>query len=344
MKNTGSKQAEKKIRKYLIGKNSYWNVLAWLLAAGTLALLSMCTVFAKKDVDSDAMRFDPVNSGYKDYVYLDIYGISDWMYKYIKDGVTDYYYTAGNADGDLYIITMKQADYDQLKAQYDWWYNDAEGPAPQPARVYGGVSKLTDENITDFADFYGMSEEQFKYVFGTKYMEVGSSPAGERNSAFGYFAFTMGFIWFLTALLALSLNTGMKRSIKAIRKRGELERAAEELEAPESTRIGPDSARATEHYLFGHGTGYALRLEDILWFYTRNYYSGSMAGSYIIANTSDRRNVSIINLGSGPDAPLLYEQVRSIITAHNPDVIIGKSGENKKKYKELVKSIKNVNK
>ena len=89
MKNTGSKQAEKKIRKYLIGKNSYWNVLAWLLAAGTLALLSMCTVFAKKDVDSDAMRFDPVNSGYKDYVYLDIYGISDWMYKYIKDGVTD---------------------------------------------------------------------------------------------------------------------------------------------------------------------------------------------------------------------------------------------------------------
>ena len=345
MKNTGSKQAEKKIRKYIAGGMGIWNVLSWLALLGALATLSMCTVFAKSDDISKAAPFDPINSGNDDYVYLDIVGISDWFYEYTIDSTKQTYYVAMDNDGYRYIVEMKPSDMGKLTAQNDWWNSDATDKPPAAERVYGSPSSLSSDKIKDFSGVFEISEDEFEKYFGTKCFDAWSSPAKGTNSLYTFFTVILGVMWLMFSIASRSINGGAKRSIAALKRRGELDQAAAELEASSGGVIGLDRARATEHYLFGRGTGSVLRYEDILWFYDRSVYNRrTLAATYIVANTAEKKGINAVNFGAAGNTPQLVEQVSQIILEHNPDAMSGFSKENKREYKALAQQAKKGNK
>ena len=345
MKNTGSKQAEKKIRKYIAGGMGIWKVLSWLALLGALATLSMCTVFAKSDDMSKATPFDPINSGNDDYVYLDIAGISDWFYEYTIESTKQTYYIAMDNDGYRYIVKMKPTDHSKLKEQNEWWNSDDTDNPPASERVYGSPSSLSSDKIKDFSGVFEISESEFKDYFGTKCFDAWTSPAKGSNSLYTFFTVILGVMWLVFTVASRSISGGVKRSINMLKRLGELDQAAAELEASSGGVIGLDRARATEHYLFGRGTGSVLRYEDILWFYDRSVYNRrTLAATYIVANTAEKKGINAINFGAAGNAPQLVEQVSQIILEHNPDAMSGFSRENKKEYKALAQQAKKGNK
>lgn len=331
--------AKKTLKKYA-GIPAWRKVVSWLLAALAVFSLLMCTAFKKTDDVNAAVPFDPISSKNSEYVYLDIVGVSDWAYKVTNDSATTYYYFAQDADGYYYTLTAKNQDLSNMTAQRNYW-DDENAAMPKAERVYGTPGKLSSEMKTDLAsECWEISVEEFENYFGDKALYTGVTPAGQSNDLWIFATFMAGLFWLLIAFLNRTVNKNLKKCLAVLKANDELEAAAEELNAENTVEISKKSGKISEHYVFGRKTGSVLRHADIAWVYpsvTRSY--GAAVRSSLVANTLGRKSIEAMKL----DAFAFQDEASkaiSMIAEHNPNVLIGMTKDNTKKYKELRKSAK----
>ena len=129
-----------------------------------------------------------------------------------------------------------------------------------------------------------------------------------------------------------------KRSLEAIRQRGELEKAAAELGAEDNTVFGMGSLLlsritivetiASENYLFARNYGAALRYDDIVRYSVTTAKGAAAASDYLKVYTSDRKAPFFFYIGtakrSGEKTEGLgtaAERMIGIISQRNPSAV-----------------------
>lgn len=332
--------SEKVLKKY-VGASTVKKVFAWIFLLGLLATLPMWTAFKKTADPSTATRFDAISEEDGDYVYLDIVGVSDWIYKYTHRYVTTYYYSAEDAEGYYYMLELPKSDFNKMTAQQEYWNRtDDSAPMPEPYRVYGQAHMIPTGRISDFAEYWELSTEDFVSYFGDRYIDVGASDEGTNNTLWAMGSLFSGLFFLLLAGENRKVKKTMKYCLDLLASKGELDAAAAELSDGSAAIIGDDMARASANYLFGRKTGCILRYDDIAYCYTGiNGTNKRNITGYFCVNTKNKKNITAAELGK-KDYSLYGGQLEALIAERNPNALVGNTQMNAAQYKEIYKANK----
>ena len=330
---TSANIAEKKIIKYIAKDLVIINICRTVFAITAIILLLMGTVFSKSDSPETAMELGAVKTEKNSYAYFDAAEVSDIVY-HDKDDKDRVYTSVDDRKGAAYIIKLSDGEYTSLKAKV----RSSEG---EPVRIYGAVSGIPNIPKIELASAYSMSSDEFKAYFGETCLEVGSTPSGNIASIYRSIAALFGMFWFVMTYGGTGYQiSDARRSIKKLKKLGELEKAAAELEAAQANGAStgmsgyPVNYIATDNYLFGKETGSALAYDDILMVYPKSKAGIKTSSKYCIAMTADKKKHYAALIGVY-DANAEAQEIAAIIRHHNPVVLYGNTFENKRQYSAL---------
>lgn len=325
-----SMDSQKTIRKY-IGRSPVGSILGWIALALAVVCVIMGITASGNTGDAVAEPFYPSESDTGSYAYVDVVGISDWLYQY--DNST--YYTIIDAEGYMYTAKVSDSQFRKMDAQLNY-FMDETAPMPEPCRLEGIVRSTSSSLRSTLADVWEITTEEYEYYFGNLMLDTTSSPSSEAGA--GWFVGAMfAFIFGLCMVLVfLPIGITTKKSLNRLEELNLTDRAAQQLESGSYTTVGKNQIRLSENVLFAKGTGVAVPYSDILWIYKRTVRTNLViVNLYLVVATKDKEHT--IHLGGTKAEPLL-QQAAVAIAEKNPNVLIGYSAENKKAYKALKKS------
>lgn len=328
--------AKKTVRKYIAPG-------AWMSVTGIAALilavvLTVIGVGMDSSVDtSQAELFHPLYSQTGTLGYLDIVGVSDWIYQYDDD----IYYAAEDADGYLYTVQLSRTQFAKMAKQNTYWFRESDTEAaPEPYRLYGMVRRISTTTKQNLSEWWEVTQDEYEDYFGTLFLDGTTTPQ-MRDSGMVVFAAMMAFMYALIVLaISLPVQSAARKSLKHLEEQGQLERAAEELAGSAGALvIGKNRAVLTQNFLFGRKTGVAAEYRDILWCYKKTMrYNFVAVNDSLILNTRTRKNLQGINMG-GVDRNNEPSQAMMTIYQHNDRLLVGFTKENKKAYKEALRQM-----
>lgn len=323
--------AKKKIMEYIQAKKGA-RITALVMAILTVVFIAGGVVVTFVLNRMGAIPFIPEDKDYDQQAYVDIVGVSDWIYRHGDD----IYYCAVDANDYFYTLRMSKSDHSKLEAQQKY-FEEEDAPQPEPYRLFGVVKPLGATAKKNLAEWWEVSQTDYTEAFGEALLDVNES----KGTQIGIFFFLGAFLTFIFAMIfgvdALITQNRAKKQIRALEEKGLLERAAAQLDAPELT-IGKDAARLTEGFFFGAGIGVALPYQDILWCFQRTTKrNGIVTGISLILNTLDKKDIPGFNMG-GKDPDNYVTQAMMCIAQHNPNVLLGYSRETIHAYKEMRKN------
>ena len=307
-------------------------ITAWVLVGLTVLMIILGIGAHVGAQDVEAVEFFPSESEVGSYVYIDVVGISPWLYKY-DDAV---YFSVEDTEGYLYTIRWTEAKRDKLTEYHTYWERDDDSvPMPEPIHLCGIASTVSKDTREALASVWDISELEYNQYFGTLFMNANSTPSSSESSPFWVMAMFFGIFGLLLLICTLAPNKTFNNSIKVLEAAGELDRAAEELSASEYVTIGKDRGRMTSRYLFGKGTGVIVRYSDIVWAYKqtqrRNFVN---VNAFLIVNTLQYAGLQAVNFGRH-DKKNEIEQALVFIAQRNPNTFIGYTQPNVVAYNEL---------
>ena len=327
--------AKKTIKKYIC-PGAWMSVLGWLLAAVTVVslILGLATLTGT-DSSAEAAEFYPDESPRGTTVYIDVVGVSTWLYRY-DDAV---YYTVEDAEGYMYTVRLSDAQYNAMTAQQAYWERaDENEPVPAPYHLVGLAKDIPSDVRESLAESWSITTAEYDQYFGTGYLNATTS-AGQEASAGFFFVALLSFIFALLCLI-FSLRAGgnAKKCLRQLEERGLLEKAAEQLGYAEGhTVIGKKRGILTQDFLFGKGTGVVVAYDDILWAYQndrrRNFV---VVNCYLMVATSFMSAQGAIDLNRA-DRQGTIGYALSLIAQRNPRVLQGFTSENVQAYKAMVR-------
>lgn len=317
---------QQQMKGYLLPKKGVL-IAGFILLAAAAALLAFGIYRGTRDFESQAVPFEDFsNKG--DYVYIDVAGISDWVYKY-DDGV---YYAAEDPTGYFYILRMSKHNAVYMPEQEKYWQrpDDDSVPMPEPIRVYGIAQKIGDDLKDAFAQVFDLTGSDVDYYFGYLYLDTTSDPGTDMM----WMCITGALFSFLSSLVCLAIYlpaySAMKKSVKELEERGETERAASAF-AFSGEEMLNGAMKAGGDYLFVKNTGIVLRFDDILWAHIRTI-NGTI--HTLALYTRRLHNVSIGSLKGNEGKEQLAEAI-DMIQTRNPNALLGFTDENRKLYQQL---------
>lgn len=316
--------------KQYIATKKVTRVFAVVLTVLAVACL-LGGILSGRIIDSrDAEEFFPAYSESGTTAYLDIVGLSDWIYQYGDD----VYYCAEDAEGYLYTLCMEKSTVLGLGNLRDYWDRESDAVAqPQPYRVYGKVVTLPSRVKQNMATWWEVSQDEYVDYFGPTLLDTTRSSGAQVGSFLYVGALIFGLL--AAALLIDWIGTAAKtkKSLARLEALGLSERAEQELNSAATIRIGSDSARLGDTVLFGARTGIAAAYGDILWCFARiNKRNGVVVSTTLVVNTREKKNVTVASV-SGKDEANVIGQAIAYIAARNPNGLFGYTTENAKAYK-----------
>lgn len=324
--------SRKKLQKYIQAKT--WTlVLAWVFLALTIASLVMYFV-SQTDAEGGLRRFDPYFSDPDSQVYLDITGVSDWVY---RDGGA-VYYSAEDAQGQFYTLRLSSSQYSDMGSQQEYWIRESDDVLqPEPYRIAGCVRDITYDIRSNMAEAWEISQDDYDTFFGSKYLDA-TTRVGNGNAG----------MWMLGAILCLILTLAAgydvihakiraRKNLDLLEMRGLLDEAAAQLDSPENLSVARDTLRLSQKYLYGRGTGEVIPYSDILWVFQhiQRYYFIAVQKSLVVC-TCRKKRISF-NLGTFYKKEQLIPVLERILQA-NPDALLGYSMDNAKAFRERWKT------
>lgn len=307
-----------------------------VIAVACVPMMALATMNAEQEAGEPAV-FDAVASESGDYCYIDVIGISNWLYKY--DSAT--YYTAMDADWNLYTVRVSDSDYDKMDAQVDWWMSEDEDEAPPaPYRLKGIVYSATASIKESISEAWDIPQSDYTEAFGTMYLNACQTPGGNSMSGWLFVLLMCAITAFVLLVVYLPANGTFNKCIKALEEKNLLDSAASELEFPENLQIAKDQARLSRRFLFCKRTGVVVPYTDVMWVYRQNVkrYFVITVSSNLVIHTSYGQ-FSALNIG-GADKGNQLEQAFAAIAQGNPDVLIGYTGENQREFNARKKAAK----
>lgn len=331
--------AKKALKKYL-GANSVVCVIGWVLAAVTVCMVVLAALASTEGRD-EATRFHPLDSKSGSYVYLDVVGVSEWLYK-VDSAV---YYTAEDAEGYVYTVRLSNTEYNTMWSQRRYWDRESDDvEIPLPHRIYGVAQKISIGAKSNLCEVWGLTSSEYEDYFGTLYLNATTTPNEEKTAMYGVFALFSGMFALIILIVVMTPSGKLKKCLRRLEQNGQLERAAEQLESQARYTVGKDIARLSEEYIYGKGTGVVVRYDDIVWCYKqtirRNFV---VTNSNLLICTADLEKAPAIMIG-GSDKNNEIEQALVMIGQKNPMALLGYSQENQKAYREWKKAMKQAKK
>ncbi|MBR5431110.1 MAG: hypothetical protein IK119_01860, partial [Bacteroidales bacterium] len=197
-------------------------IVAWaLLALFIVGLVLGATISGNGDDRSSAVKFNNSAASGGDYCYIDVVGLSDWLYKY--DSST--YYTVLDKDGNYAIVILKSSEVYAMSAQRTYWDSDDDAIAPEPYRIYGLSVKISDSAKKAIAEVWGMSQVEYSTYFGKLFMNTSGSPSGTKSSVFFIIAFISLMGWIGTGLFSVISRSKAKKALSRLETEGRMEAA-----------------------------------------------------------------------------------------------------------------------
>ena len=328
--------SQKIIKKYIMpgGFCRFGRIVFTLL---TVALLVMGFVTLNTDT-GEAVPFHPIDTPTKTMAYIDVVGLSNWLYQ--SDSVT--YYSVEDDMGNLYTVRLKDSQVQEMAAQEKYWNRETElEPMPAPYRLEGYVQSASTEVKSSLAKSWDISTEEYEMYFGLNYLNATTSVASEK--AAGWFVGALfAFLFALFFLLIYGRAASMaKKCLKHLEERNLTDRAAQQLENTAGhTVIGKNKAIMTQEFLFGKGTGAVLPYSEILWAYkqeVRRY--GIPVNCYLVAGTAYLKPQGVIDI-PGADKKGFLGDALAILAQRCPNAALGFTNENRVAYNAAFKAAK----
>lgn len=327
--------AQKTLKKYILPKGiAILTVISLLLVAAAL-VFTVLGIAAKDAVDDTATLFYPAKSKTGTTAYIDVVGVSDWLYKN-GDSV---YYSVMDTEGYLYTVRLNDPQFKELSAQFDYWMNGDENAVPPAAfRLEGVVKNVNSDIRSALAECWEMSAMEFDAYFGTKLLDATASAAVEALAPWLFGALTCGLFGIVFLLVFWNVNRTAKKCLRRLEELCLTERAAQQLDMTESnTVIGKNRGMLSRDFLFGKGTGMVVPYSDILWAYQldrkRNFIP---INSYLMVGTLANGVVGAVDLNRSDMAGVIAEAL-AVISQRNPDTMIGHTRDFVKAFSNLRK-------
>ena len=301
---------------------------------------------ANPDARKADVPFDPVDGAVGQIAYLDIVGVSPWIYRKGED----VYYCAEDKDGYLFTLRLNSTMHDEMQEQQDYWLRETQdAPQPAPYRLYGFVEETSQSVQTNLCQWWEIDTSAYSEWFGTKHLNPFMDAFGSRVldgtqtpmdniSSILYVCAFFFFLFFLAfGIDLLTTDSRAKSCLASLEQQGLLDQAAQQLDSLNTFTMGKDSARFTQDFAFGSNTGLALPYKDILWCYQRDTRRNfSVVSSALIVCTRAKQGL-VLGTIPGKDTENQIAQAMMLIAQHNPSVQVGFTGEARKAYKQAKK-------
>lgn len=311
---------EKRIIKKYIGRTSVVVMtIGLILLMGSIGCVFMALQANARNLPEPTC-FDALEGELNSYSYLDVIGVSDWIYRYDKT----IFYILEDAEHTLNIGSLSNRDFSMLEYQNEYWkgltYEE------RPVRLTGVVLNLTDTMKETIMNSLGLTDEEFDGYFGYRQFRVGSTPNKQDTGMWTAFAIILCLFAFPTLACGVMRLSRDNSVLKRLDKTGQLHHAAAELESYRTERVGKDRMRLGERYVFGRNVGLAASWEDVLWCYVRSECIFTVSvGQRLIICTADGKIHSIDFGGKGLEEAMGLTET---IQMRNPRTLIGFSAEN----------------
>lgn len=322
----------KEMKSYIMPK-PWLRMIGICLCVATLVLCILGLAALGSGDEADA-PFNPLDTKVGTMAYLDVVGVSDWLYNY--DGAV--YYSAEDDEGYFYTVRLTDAQHEEMAAQQAYWTRETEdAPQPEVYRLEGYVQEISDDTRQSLADCWDISTGEYEQYFGDLYLNA-TTTSGEQNSGpwFFFALFTALFAIYFFMMSGRSSKTA-KKCLKRLEELGLLDRAAEEFASANHTVVGKDRARLSGRFIYSHGSGVVVAYEDILWCYKMNQRRNfAVTNTYLTVYTRTLKDLPAVNFGKN-DRKGEIENALAIIAQRNPDTLIGYSQQNGNAYREMVR-------
>jgi len=327
----------KKIIKKYIMPGAFVRVGAVVLALVCAVTLVM-GILALNAETPDPVEFYPDETPTGTMAYIDVVGVSNWLYQY--DSAV--YYSVEDAEGYLYTVRLKDSQLKEMAAQEEYWNRTTEtAPMPEAYRLVGYVQKTADDVRESLAQSWDITVVEYDQYFGANFLNATTS-AGAENSV-GWFlgALFSGLFSLLCFIFQMRAASVSRKCLAVLEERCLLEKAAQQLGNKEAQLVvGKNRGIMTQDFIFGKGTGAVLAYSDAIWAYKQDAKRGFMpVNSYLMVGTPWMDVVSVIDLNK-PDKYGHVSEALAMIAEKNPEALLGYSNEFRRAYKAAVKAAK----
>lgn len=304
-----------------------------------LLAVTLVMGFAALNADvGDPVDFYPSDTPTGTMAYIDVVGVSNWLYKY-DEAV---YYSVEDAYGYLYTVRLNDNQLKDMAAQEAYWNRMSESePMPSPYRLVGLVQKTSDGLKENLSQAWDITTSEYEEYFGVNFLNATTSVGAENSAGWFVGALVSGMLALLCLILQLRAGKVAKKCLKVLEERCLMEKAAQQLEnTEEHLMIGKNRGILTRDFIFGKGTGGVVAYSDVLWAYKQEQRRNFVAvNSYLMVGTSWMGVEGIIDLNR-PDKQGYIGDALARIAEKNPDALLGFTNENRKAYKATVKAAK----
>ena len=322
------------IKKYIMPRA--WVRIGGILCALILiATLAMGFVAMNQEV-AEPVEFFPSETPTGTMAYIDVVGLSDWVYQY-DDMV---YYSAEDAEGYLYTVRLKDSQVKAMAAQQTYWNRETESePVPQPYHLVGYVQTTTDTMKENLSSAWAISVAEYDQYFGTLFLNCTTSVAAEKSAGWSVGALFSGLFALLCLVFQCRAASMSKKCLKVLEERCLLDKAAQQLENTEEHQvIGKNRGIMTRDFIFGRGTGAVVAYSDVIWAYQQNRRSNFVVTcSYLMVATPWMNAEGIVDMNNSDRDGHLATALMTI-SQHNPDALIGYNSANRKAAKAARKA------
>ncbi len=319
----------KKFIKKRIMPRSIRSVLSWILLAVTVIFLISGISAGNAEV-LPATEFFPSESEVGTMAYIDVAGLSQWVY---DDGDGAVYYSAEDANGYFYTVRLYTRQFNEMSTQQAYWNRETDSSDPEVFHLEGLVTRTGTSLRNNFSQAWEITPEEYDQYFGTLYLDATTSVSESSSAGWYVAAFFFGLIWLLVYVPQLSAANACKRCLRNLEEKGLLEQAAQQLQFQDShISVARNRGILTQHFLFGQRNGIVLPYNDIFWLYqSKQRYWFIPVSTQLMAATAYLKPRSIIALKGG-DRHGHIAQATEHILQHNPNILIGYTRDNMKAF------------
>ena len=283
----------------------------------------------------DPVEFYPDDTPAGTMAYIDVVGVSNWLYQY--DSAT--YYSVEDAEGYLYTVRLEDSQLAEMSAQADYWNRTTEdAPMPEPHRLVGYVQKTADNVRESLAQSWDITVGEYDQYFGVNFLNATTSTGVENSVPWFIGALFSGLFALLCLVFLLRAASVSKKCLKVLEERCLIEKAAQQLEnSEEHFVVGKNRGILTTDFIFGKGTGAVIAYTDVIWAYKMNRRSYMVENAYLMVGTPWMGVENVIDLNK-PDKYGHVSDALAMIAQKNPETLLGYTSENRKAYKATLKA------
>ena len=326
--------SEKTVKKYIENSFGYW-----LLTSLYVILVAAVVFFIniKKDMPellksngSEVVSFSSDKEAVGNSAYFQAIGISDWIYKFNNI----YYYFAVDENGKMIVAKINKQDADSMTSQRSYFENTDLNEKPVSVRLSGMTREMPVDLVEKTSKELSISIHEFREMVGYCYLDTVDTST--ERVVFVVFALILGVMLTVVVLYSAYSHSG-KRSLKLLKKRNMLDDAAADLTSDLACEsFIKDRVRMSDRFIFAKKTGLGVPWEDVLWVYPKlnMFYGATLARNLMVATSTGKEHM--INCRKEADLKELMDR----ISQHCPQAMMGYSRDNRKRYKERVKYIK----